>query len=51
MGFKFLKETPDSADSDFIMEKDMEEKQIPEKGKEVFEACRGKIQQIAVSMV
>ena len=48
IGFMFIKETPNSADSDLIMTIDVNEKEITEKGNKVFEICGEKIQQISV---
>ena len=47
-GFMFIKETPNSADSDLIMAIDINEKEITKKGEKVFEICGEKIQQISV---
>ena len=47
-GFRLLKETPNSLDSDLVMEIDIERDQITEKGDKIFEICRGKVQQISI---
>ena len=47
-GFKLVKETPNSVDSDLIMVLDIEKEKITEKGDKIFKLCEGKIQQLSI---
>lgn len=50
LGFKFLKDTPNSSDSDLEIEPNIEESEIREKGDKVFETCGKKVQQVSVTI-
>lgn len=50
MGFDFLKETPNSSDSDLIMVRDVEKDEIQEKGAQILKICGNTVQQISVSV-
>ncbi len=50
IGFKLVKDTPNSADSDLIMSIDLDEKEIPEQGSKIFKICKKNIQQLSVTV-
>lgn len=51
IGFEFKKQTPNSADSDLIMEINIDKKEIATKGQEVLQVCGRKVQQLLVNTV
>lgn len=50
IGFQFLKETPNSSDSDLIVVKEIAREQIQDNGEKILKICGDKVQQISVSV-